>query len=194
MRGDARTVAARVEELRGLRNWVAQPAPDFMELVVGVAATLWSSDLDAALAPFAAVMAEVPEDLLGRDFLFLALARAGRVEQLRRLSDRPVPHVRETWGTTQTAACIAEAAAALGDEREAARARALLAPASGRMAVSGISVVLGPVDGYLALAEATLGRTQDAAASADRALTLARAWGLGEYERWLDDWRARLGF
>ncbi len=49
----------------------------------------------------------------------------------------------------------------------------LLRPASGRMAVSGISVVSGPVDGYLALALAMLGEREEATALAERAEALA---------------------
>ena len=45
----------------------------------------------------------------------------------------------------------------LGDEALARRSVEHLRPLSGRMAVSGISIVSGPVDGYLAIALAVLG-------------------------------------
>ena len=60
----------------------------------------------------------------------------------------------------------------------------LLRPASGRLAVSGISVVSGPVDGYLALALAVVGEREEATALAERAEALATRWGMMAYLRW----------
>ena len=51
------------------------------------------------------------------------------------------------------------------------------------MAVSGISLVSGPVDGYLAIALAVLGEREEAAAVAERAEALARRWGMSAYLR-----------
>jgi hypothetical protein len=65
---------------------------------------------------------------------------------------------------------------------------------AGRMAVSGISMVLGPIDGYLALALAATGQTAAAGEAADRALALAEAWDLAVYGRWLQGHRTRHGF
>ena len=70
----------------------------------------------------------------------------------------------------------------------------LLRPATGRMAVSGISVVSGPVDGYLALALAVVGEREEATALAERAEALASRWRMTAYLRWFAVERNRLGF
>jgi hypothetical protein len=62
------------------------------------------------------------------------------------------------------------------------------------MAVSGISVVTGPVDGYLAIAHAVVGERDAATALADRAVALATRWGMPAYQRWFAGERSRLGF
>jgi hypothetical protein len=62
------------------------------------------------------------------------------------------------------------------------------------MAVSGISTVLGPTDGYLALAEATCGDLTAASQAAERALEQAAEHGLPVYVAWLEGNRTRLGF
>ena len=51
-------------------------------------------------------------------------------------------------------------------------------------------LVGGPLDGYLALAEAALGNRPAATAAADRALEQARAWDMSAYVRWLMRHRA----
>ena len=71
---------------------------------------------------------------------------------------------------------------------------ASLEPVSGRMVVYGISVTLGPVDAYLALALAVLGDTSSATAYADRAEQQARDWDLPAVTRWLAAHRDALGF
>jgi hypothetical protein len=60
------------------------------------------------------------------------------------------------------------------------------------LAVSGISMVMGPVDGYLALALATEGRRDEATAAAERALSQSEDWGFTEYAVWLRGLRERL--
>jgi len=80
-----------------------------------------------------------------------------------------------------------------GDRPLAEAARGRLAPYEGRMAVAGVAVAIGPVDGYLALAAATVGDGVAATAHADRALALADAWDLPAYRGWLLAHRARLG-
>ena len=93
-----------------------------------------------------------------------------------------------------TGACEAEAAASpvIGPSR--AYAVEVLAPYAGRLGVSGAVLTLGPVDGYLALALATLGELERAGRSADAALTMAEEWGFTAYVAWLRDSRTRLGF
>jgi hypothetical protein len=54
--------------------------------------------------------------------------------------------------------------------------------------------VHGPVDGYLALAEATAGDLAAARTHADAALAAAEDWELPRYTRWLTELRTRGGF
>ena len=68
-----------------------------------------------------------------------------------------------------------------------------LAPLSGRIALSGISSAMGPVDGYLALALAASGRREEGSAAADRAQAQGEAWGLTAYVAWLRGHRDRMG-
>ena len=82
----------------------------------------------------------------------------------------------------------------LGDTALAHDAALMLRACRGRMVVSGISVVLGPVDGYLALAEHVLGRHAEATEAADAATEQAAAWGMEAYLAWLAGERSRLGF
>lgn len=62
------------------------------------------------------------------------------------------------------------------------------------MSVVGISLAIGPVDGYLALAEATLGNSQEAARLADGALRQADEWDIPRYVDWLRERRTAMGF
>ena len=194
LREDTAALWRRAEELSSLRSWVDSPSADFEQVVVALNARAWTDDIGDHVGPLLTAMEAAPEEDLGREALFLVLARAGRVEDLRRLAVRPIRHDRPDWGTPMTGACIAEAAAALGDAKEAQRARDLLAPCSGRMVVAGISMVLGPVDGYLALAEAVTGDLASATAHADHAREQAEGWGFPAYLTWLRRQRDRHGF
>ena len=124
------------------------------------------------------------------------LARCGRTDDLRTsLARFPIPHEDDEYWSTVTDWCSeAEAASVVGDRGIAAHAVEVLAPYSGRMAVSGAVLTLGPVDGYLALALVTLGETERAGLLADAALTMAAEWGFTAYVAWLRECRERLGF
>ncbi len=98
----------------------------------------------------------------------------------------------ENWGSCSTWCCVAEAAAVADDPAVAADMLDKLGPLSGRMVVSGISSVMGPVDGYLALALAVCGRQVEATAAADRAEVQAEDWRLPAYTDWFLHWRERL--
>jgi hypothetical protein len=87
-----------------------------------------------------------------------------------------------------------EAASVVGDIAVARRWSRVLEPLEGRTALAGVSLVFGPVDGYLALARATTGDREAAARLADAALAQARAWNLPAYRDWLLAQRTRLGF
>jgi hypothetical protein len=106
----------------------------------------------------------------------------------------PLVDTMETWSTLMHACFEAEAASVVGDGAVARRWTRVLEPLTGRMALAGVSLVFGPVDGYLALARATTGDVAAAAHDADRALDLAEAWALPAYRDWLLAHRARLGF
>ena len=96
----------------------------------------------------------------------------------------------DTWSLTWDAACRAEIAYALDDPDIAEPAAPILRRLSGRLATAGVSIVGGPLDGYLALAEAVLGNRRAATSAADRALEQARAWGMSAYVRWLSRHRS----
>jgi len=53
--------------------------------------------------------------------------------------------------------------------------------------------VMGPVDGYLALALAASGGRDEGSAAADRAQAQGEAWGLTAYVAWLRGHRDRMG-
>jgi hypothetical protein len=123
------------------------------------------------------------------------LARTGRFEALRSyLTAHPCPRYVPNWTTLLNLCGLAEAAAVLGDLHLAERAASELRPYRGLVALSGISVVMGPVDGYLSLAEAVLGNRAAASALADDAQRLAATGGMPRYGHWLRGHRDRLGF
>ena len=123
------------------------------------------------------------------------LALAGMQDELRAELDRaPLRPLHDNWYLTTEAAVRSLVAGFTGDEDLARRSVDVLRPLSGRMAVSGISVVIGPVDGYVAIALATLGERAEAATFAARAEALATHWGMTAYLRWFAAERTRLGF
>jgi hypothetical protein len=56
-----------------------------------------------------------------------------------------------------------------------------------------VSVVIGPVDGYLALAQVTVGDLSAGLRSAARAFADAERWGFTAYAEWLTRNLERLG-
>jgi hypothetical protein len=110
------------------------------------------------------------------------------------MTERPPVETLETWATPMLACFEVEAASVVGDVAVARRWSRVLQPLQGRMALAGVSLVFGPVDGYLALASATLGDREDAGRLADRALVQADEWDLPAYREWLLAQRSRLGF
>ena len=129
------------------------------------------------------------------DAAALGLVRLGRLEDAASLLRQVPPGpLIDSWGITWDASIRAEIARALDDRSMAESAAALLRGYRGRLATSGISVVAGPVDGYLALAEATLGHRSAATAAADRAVEQARTWRMSAYLRWLGEHRTRGGW
>lgn len=154
---------------------------------------MWDEGIGELIEPMTEAIAVADNDMAD-DVLHLALARTGEAERLR----SELPHLREhqvvNWGSASTWCSYAEAAAVAQDARVAARMVGRLAPLAGRIAVSGISTVMGPVDGYLALALATAGEREQASEVADRAASQSAEWGFTAYDDWLAGHRARLGF
>jgi hypothetical protein len=131
---------------------------------------------------------------MSRGIATLGLARGDSLEMLRALLVDPPRYAVESWASMDTWCGQAEAAAVAGDTAYAEEVAEHLLPLSGRVSMSGISVVMGPVDGYLSLALAASGRTEEARAKADAAGAQAEEWGLTSYAAWLRARRERLGF
>jgi hypothetical protein len=192
MRGDQETVSRLGAELYELRPRLN---PTMEGLHVGglqVIGSMWTDQIGDLIEPFAAANDAEGNDL-ARDVVLMALARTDDVERLRRELARPLEHVVENWSSVSAWSCLAEAAAVAGNVPLATHLADHLAPLSGRIALSGISSAMGPVDGYLALALATCGRSEEAIAAAERGLDQAAAWGFTEYAAWLRRRRQQLG-
>ncbi|MCF6377940.1 DUF2791 family P-loop domain-containing protein [Nocardioides KLBMP 9356] len=139
------------------------------------------------------------QDEMTRGGVLTVAARSGRVDLLRDADERL--HLAEAyagWTPNWTAgplfAGLAETAAALDDVTLARTAAAGLEPMAGRLAIYGISVCMGPIDAYLALALAVQGDTARATVVADRAAAQAVEWDLPAVTRWLAGHREARGF
>jgi hypothetical protein len=181
--------------MRTMREGMATPAMEWNEFGVLYATASWRP---GAAQPVARGMLEYfradPDDF-GRTPLLHVLALAGMEDELRaELARAPLTPMRDDWLVSSEASVRALVAGYVGDEAMARRSVEILHPLSGRMALSGISLVVGPVDGYLAIALATVGERDQAAAVAERAEALARTWGMSAYLRMLAGWRERFGF
>ncbi|MHA3835202.1 BTAD domain-containing putative transcriptional regulator [Terrabacter sp. AAH1] len=174
-------------------DWAAQvslTAEDLAKPVIALVRDIWRLGLGDDVT-FFRLMALHP---LGRATAHALLGRAGRPDLVaEELRDHPVLPVQESWQTLVTETLEAEAASYVADVGLARRAVARLTPYSGRMTLAGISIVIGPVDGYLALAQVTAGDRAGAVASARRALADAHRWGFTAYARWLTGNLERLG-
>ncbi len=183
-------VAAELHALRPRRN----PGLEALHLMgIHLVSRLWDERIAEVVDPIAEAIA-VSGDDLAEDVLVLALARTGDRDRLRAQLTTPVSHPVDNWGSPSTWCTLAEAAAVAGDVRLAEETVMLLTPLRGRMALSGISTLMGPVAGFLALALATAGRRQEAAEAADLALAQSAEWGFSAYAAWLAAHRDRLSF
>jgi hypothetical protein len=153
---------------------------------------MWDERIQEIVEPLTQAIAVAQNDL-ARDVLILSLARTGDLEALRSELAVPLEHQVENWSSVTTWCSMAEAAAVAGDHTLAAQMAERLSPQSGRIALSGISSAMGPVDGYLALALAASGRRDEGTAAADRAQAQGEAWGLTAYVAWLRGHRDRMG-
>jgi hypothetical protein len=192
---DGEAADRHAHAMRTMREDMATPAMEWNEFGVLYATAAWRP---GAAEPLARGMLDYftasPNDL-GRTPLLHVLALAGMADELRReLARAPLRPLRDTWYLSAEASVRAVVAGYLGDTELARLSGEQLRPLSGRMAVMGIAVVTGPVDGYLAIALAVLGEREEATGLAQRAEQLAARWGMTAYQRWFADTRARLAF
>ena len=191
MRGDLEEVSRLSADLYELRPRLNPVMEGLHVGGIHVIASMWTDRIGDLIEPFAAAN-EASDDDLARDFLLMALSRTDDADRLRIELETPVEHRVDNWSSTSTWCCLAEAAAVAERVDLATQMSALLEPLTGRIAISGISSVMGPMDGYLALALATEGRLEEAGAAAQRGLELSQAWELTGYDAWLLAWRTKL--
>jgi hypothetical protein len=193
IRGDTGAVARHAERLRAVVPDVAVPMQEMIAPAAEMFAQLWEPERVPLVAPlFVAAHEQFHE---GATNVHMVLARAGDVEGLRaHMAAFPIPHEStEMWSVLADWSCEAEAASVAGDEDVAAHAVRVLGPYEGYFAMGGMAVTVGPVDGYLALAHATLGDLEAAARHADAAERIAEEWDLPRYAEWIAGHRERLG-
>jgi DNA-binding SARP family transcriptional activator len=195
LRGDLVEADRRQDHVLALAREVALPIGDIPPVIVDTIRHVWEPrPADAEVAELI-----VAQDLVhpgpGAGLGHGLLARVGDPAVLRRsMSEHPPTETLETWATPMLACFEIEAASVVGDVAAARRWSRVLEPMTGRMALAGVSLVFGPVDGYLALASATTGDREAAGRLADRALAQEYAWSLPAYREWLLAQRTRLGF
>ncbi|MEU4604141.1 BTAD domain-containing putative transcriptional regulator [Kribbella sp. NPDC023972] len=195
LRGDVARAQTGADLLRELRYQIHLPAQDGHEAGIALATGYWMPELlEPFVDPMAAAMDATDLDI-GLTVVYVALARVGRIDEARRrLRDRPIAIQNEYWSTSMDAALLAELAVHAREPHLARRARDVLRPLSGRMSVSGFSVTIGPIDGYLALAEVVGGDRSMATEYADRAVQQASTWDFPLYLSWLERHREALEF
>lgn len=193
LRRDGAAVERIAAELHALRPRL-NPGNEALHLMgIHLMSHMWDERIAELIEPITEAMAIADTDMAA-DVLLLATARAGDPDRLRTQLVTPVTHRVDNWSSASTWCSVAEAAAVAGDVPLAERMAARLAPLRGRIAISGISTVMGPVDGYLALVLAATGRREEAADAAASATEQCDAWGFTAYADWLAAHRERLGF
>ena len=192
---DAEAADLHADAMRTMRGGMATPAMEWNEFGVLYATATWRPGATEPLARTMLDYYRATEGDFGRTALLHVLALAGMDDELRAdLAGAPLPALHDDWFATSEASVRALVAGYVGDEVLARRSVEFLRPLTGRMSVTGISLVQGPVDGYLAIGLAVLGQREEATEAAARAVALAEHWGMTAYLRWLAAERARLGF
>ena len=195
LRADLLEADRRRDEVLALAGDVALPIGEIEPVIVETIRHVWEPRPGDAEVALLIVDQDTERPGPGAGLGHGLLARVGEPATLRRsMTEHPLTPGLETWATPMLACFEVEAASVVGDAAVARRWAKVLAPLAGRMAVAGVSLVFGPVDGYLALAAATTGDVAGAARRADRALALADAWDLPAYRDWLVALRVRMGF
>ncbi|MBO3748012.1 AAA family ATPase [Streptosporangiaceae bacterium NEAU-GS5] len=96
------------------------------------------------------------------DLAVVAAAARGETDRVAELAAMPWPPVGDDWTLGVFLALRAAAVVAAGDEQEAERVHARLAPYSGCLAMGGSVLTLGPVDLHLARLALFAGRREEA--------------------------------
>jgi hypothetical protein len=195
LRGDPVEADRRRDRVLALAREVALPIGDIEPAIVDTIRHVWEPR--AADAEVAVLIVDEDGDRAGpgAGLGHGLLARVGDPDVLRTsMTAHPLTETLETWATPMLACFEVEAASVVGDASVARRWARVLEPLTGRMALAGVSLVFGPVDGYLALAAGTSGDRAAASRYADRALAQADEWRLPAYRDWLLAQRARVGF
>ncbi|HSO66078.1 MAG TPA: hypothetical protein VLQ78_13345, partial [Ornithinibacter sp.] len=186
---------AHTDAMRTMSDGMATPSMEWTDFGVSYVTATWRPEVAHQVAQGMFEFYGANPSEIGQAPLLHVLALVGREDDVRaELAVRPLAPLTDSWSLTADAGVRAVVAALLGDVALARSVVELLRPATGRMGVSGISVVSGPVDGYLALALAVVGEREEAGALAERAEALATRWGMTAYLRWLAERRAHLGF
>ena len=193
--GDDEGARTHADAMRTMRDGMATPAMEWTDFGVAYVTAMWRPELAGQVAQEMFEFYGSDPTEFAQAPLLHVLALVGREDDVRaELAVRPLQPMVDNWYLTADVGVRAILAALLGDVPLARSVADLLRPATGRMAVSGISVVSGPVDGYLALALAVAGQRGEATVLADRAEALATTWGMAAYLRWLAERRAHVGF
>ncbi len=192
LRGD-NGMAERADALRGLTGIrMALPAAEYVEFGIAYVLATWDPEAAGHLVEHVLALDPDAEDPMTQAPVLQLLATSGQVDRigplLRRAVDPP-----DNWSLSMDLETLALAASLAGDTERSRSLADRLRPLSGRMGVAGISSLLGPVDGYLALVEAAIGDLDAARASAQRAEAQAREWGMTAFVDWFAVHRARLG-
>jgi len=192
LRRDENAAQRFAEELYELRPRL-NPANEGLHIFgIHLVSHMWDEQIGEVIEPLTAAMTSTDAGMV-EDVLMLALARTGELERLRNELPSSVDHPVPNWSSTTTWCSFAEAAAVVNDVGMAEQLVTRLEPLAGQIAISGISSVMGPVDGYRALALATAGRRDEASEAAEQAARQSDEWGFTAYADWLAAHRARLG-
>ncbi|CUR56006.1 putative Transcriptional activator domain [metagenome] len=123
------------------------------------------------------------------------LWRGGAEEEARAYArDHEVRLDTDDWFSLLAWCNAAEVALHCGDPELGARVLERLAPLAGRSCGAGSGNASGPVDAFLALAAASMGRLDEAGRHAVEALRLCEEWDIPLVARWFGDQRDRYHF
>lgn len=190
MRWDIPAARRHIAVLRRLMGIVAVPNLDGLQTILAVLQAMAEERLPHVVADLMNSLAA--PHLRPYVHAFVGRADAGDEAVRRCLAEFPYVERMECWQTSAAAAFEAEAASYAGDQELAQHYLGVLLPLSGRLAMAVPRLVVGPVDGFIALALATLGRDEDAWRYAERATAQAKELGLGGYAKWMGEQLERM--